>query len=65
MSERDYIAVDGCLTVAELREVLATANDDDSVHLVAMASGGATPIKAAMLDMEGDSGVMLYTENAP
>lgn len=60
---RHHISVGSCLTVAELREVLNTANEDAAVHLVDARNGDVISIKAAMFNMNNDAGdIMLFTE---
>lgn len=61
---RDYIKASGCVTVAELRDVLACADSDAPVHLADVRDGTTTPIKVAMFDAESDdNGVLIYTDN--
>jgi hypothetical protein len=59
-----YVSAD-CVTVAELREVLTAASDDDRVHVVlSLATGEDVPLKAAMFNGESDSpNVLLYIEH--
>lgn len=59
---RDYIRTEQ-LTVAELREVLADADDDSLVHMAVYATGESWPVRVALANKEQDGiGVYLYTD---
>lgn len=61
-----YISSETTVTVAELRAVLAAADDDDAVHVVTdIHAGESVPLRGAMASDGDDHHVYLYTEPTP